>query len=113
MSITVSLYVENQVLYVNLNGELDHHTSDQLRSRLNTVMSESQIKHIVFNLKHLDFMDSSGIGVVIGRLKKVQNRDGKVCITNVNKRVDKVFTLSGLYKIITVYNNVDEALESI
>ena len=50
MSITVSLYVENQVLYVNLNGELDHHTSDQLRSRLNTVMSESQIKHIVFNL---------------------------------------------------------------
>ena len=47
MSITVSLYVENQVLYVNLNGELDHHTSDQLRSRLNTVMGESQIKHIV------------------------------------------------------------------
>lgn len=47
-------------------------------------------------------MDSSGIGVVIGRLKKIQNRDGKVCITNVNKRVDKVFTLSGLYKIITV-----------
>ena len=56
---------------------------------------------------------SKNIGVVIGRLKKVQNRDGKVCITNVNKRVDKVFTLSGLYKIITVYNNVDEALESI
>ena len=54
MSITVSLYVENQVLYVNLNGELDHYTSDQLRSRMNTVMSESQIKHIVFNLKHLE-----------------------------------------------------------
>ena len=51
--------------------------------------------------------------MVIGRLKKIKNRDGKVCITNVNKRVDKVFTLSGLYKIITVYNDVNEALANI
>ena len=63
--------------------------------------------------KEVTFMDSSGIGVVIGRLKKIQNRDGKVCITNVNKRVDKVFTLSGLYKIITVYRDINEAVESI
>ena len=80
MSITVSLYVENQVLYVNLNGELDHHTSDQLRSRLNTVMSESQIKHIVFNLKHLDFMDSSGIGIILGRYNQLKAINGSVMV---------------------------------
>ena len=57
-------------------------------------------------------MDSSGIGVVIGRFKKLQNRDGKVCVVNVNKRVDKVFKLSGLYKIINSYSSVSEAVES-
>ena len=64
-------------------------------------------------LKFNKINDKLIIGVVIGRLKKIQNRDGKVCITNVNKRVDKVFTLSGLYKIITVYRDINEAVESI
>ena len=100
MSITVSLYVENQVLYVNLNGELDHHTSDQLRSRLNTVMGESQIKHIVFNLKHLDFMDSSGIGVIMGRYKLIKTRGGNITVTNINNAIDRILTISGLYKIV-------------
>ena len=91
-------------LVVTLVGELDHHSAEEERDN---------IKKVVMDFKEVTFMDSSGIGVVIGRLKKVKNRDGKVCITNINKRVDKVFTLSGLYKIITVYNNVNEALASI
>ena len=106
MSITVSLYVENQVLYVNLNGELDHHTSDQLRSRLNTVMSESQIKHIVFNLKHLDFMDSSGIGMLMGRYKSIQKNSGKVAITGLQPTVKKIVQMSGLHKILLSINLV-------
>ena len=103
MSITVSLYVENQVLYVNLNGELDHHTSDQLRSRLNTVMGESQIKHIVFNLKHLDFMDSSGIGVIMGRYRKVYMLGGEICAVHVGERMKKILTMSGVTKIMQIY----------
>ena len=103
MSITVSLYVENQVLYVNLNGELDHHTSDQLRSRLNTVMSESQIKHIVFNLKHLDFMDSSGIGIIMGRYKTVSLIGGEVWAVHTNERIRKILTFSGAAKIMQIY----------
>ena len=76
-------------------------------------IERDNIKKVIMDFKEVTFMDSSGIGVVIGRLKKIKNRDGKVCITNVNKRVDKVFTLSGLYKIITVYNDVNEALANI
>ena len=112
MSITVSLYVENQVLYVNSNGELDHHTSDQLRSRLNTVMSESQIKHIVFNLKHLDFMDSSGIGIILGRYNQLKAINGSVMVIGMKPLVAKVFELSGLSQIIKVIND-DSHLESV
>ena len=101
------------VLVVSLIGELDHHSAEEVRVKIDDRISRENIRKLVLDFSGVTFMDSSGIGVVIGRLKKVQNRDGKVCITNVNKRVDKVFTLSGLYKIITVYNNVNEALESI
>ena len=103
----------NDKLVVTLVGELDHHSAEEVRVKIDDRIERDNIKKVIMDFKEVTFMDSSGIGVVIGRLKKVQNRDGKVCITNVNKRVDKVFTLSGLYNIITVYNNVDEALESI
>ncbi|WP_147633360.1 anti-sigma F factor antagonist [Turicibacter sanguinis] len=105
MSITVSLYVEGQVLYVNLNGELDHHTADQLRSRLNSVMSESRIQHIVFNLKHLDFMDSSGIGIILGRYNQLKSVNGTVMVIGMKPLVKKVFELSGLSQIIKVVEN--------
>ena len=105
--------VQENCLTIYLPREVDHHNADEIRKEADAVISRNHIRYVIFDFDRTDFMDSSGIGVVIGRLKKVQNRDGKVCITNVNKRVDKVFTLSGLYKIITVYNNVDEALESI
>lgn len=112
MSITVSLYVEGQVLYVNLNGELDHHTADQLRSRLNSVMSESRIQHIVFNLKHLDFMDSSGIGIILGRYNQLKAVNGSVMVIGMKPLVAKVFELSGLSQIIKVIND-DSHLESV
>ena len=58
-------------------------------------------------------MDSSGIGVVIGRYKKMLNRSGKLCVIEVNRTVNKVFEISGMYKIIEVYKNIDEAVVSI
>ncbi len=100
-------------LVVTLVGELDHHSAEEVRVKIDDRIERDNIKKVIMDFKEVTFMDSSGIGVVIGRLKKIKNRDGEVCITNINKRVDKVFTLSGLYKIITVYNNVNEALANI
>ena len=105
--------VQENCLTIYLPREVDHHNADEIRKEADAVISRNHIRYVIFDFDRTDFMDSSGIGVVIGRLKKIQNRDGKVCITNVNKRVDKVFTLSGLYKIITVYRDINEAVESI
>ena len=71
------------------------------------------INSLIMNFKDVTFMDSSGIGVVIGRFKKLQGRGGKVCVIEVNNRVDKVFKLSGLYKIINNYENLEEAIRCI
>ena len=57
-------------------------------------------------------MDSSGIGVIIGRYKKIMMRSGKVAIADVNSRIKRVFELSGMFKIIKVYGTVEDAIES-
>lgn len=108
MSISVSLYKSDHVLFVNLSGELDHHTSDQLRSKLNAEMLDSQIKHIIFNLKHLDFMDSSGIGIILGRYNQVKTIGGSVMVIGMKPLVKKVFELSGLSQIINIIEDESE-----
>ena len=111
MSISVSLYAEESILYVNLSGELDHHTADQLRSRLNNVMSTTEIRHIVFNLRHLDFMDSSGIGIILGRYNQLKAINGRVMVIGMKPLVRKVFQLSGLSQIIKIIEDETEIKE--
>ena len=75
-------------------------------------MSESQIKHIVFNLKQLDCMDSSGIGIILGRYNQLKAVNGSVMVIGMKPLVSKVFELSGLSQIIKVIND-DSHLESV
>jgi len=100
-------------LIVALAGELDHHSAEEVRVKIDDRIDRDNISKVIMNFKDVTFMDSSGIGVVIGRFRKIQNRKGKVCVVEVNERVNKVFTISGLYKIIESYKNIDEAVKSI
>lgn len=100
-------------LIVYLIGELDHHSAEEVRVKIDDRIDRDNIKTLVMNFKEVTFMDSSGIGVVIGRFKKLEGRNGNVCIVEVNRRVDKVFRLSGLYKIINSYENLEEAIRYI
>lgn len=111
MSISVSLHSENQILFVNLSGELDHHTSGQLRNRLNQVMEGSAINHLVFNLKQLDFMDSSGIGIILGRYNQVKKTNGTVMVIGLRPLVKKTFEMSGLSQIIKIIDDEATAAE--
>ena len=68
------------------------------------------VKNIVFDFKDVSFMDSSGIGLIMGRYKKVMFIGGKAAVTNVGNAVDRIFKISGLYKIIEKYDTIQEAL---
>lgn len=100
-------------LIISLIGELDHHSAEEVRVKIDDRIDRDNIKKVVLNFKEVTFMDSSGIGVVIGRFKKMQGRSGKVCVADVSRNANKVFELSGLYKIIDSYISVDEAVRCI
>ncbi|MFR1707599.1 MAG: anti-sigma F factor antagonist [Clostridium sp.] len=98
---------------VTLQGELDHHSAEEVRTRVDDILDKDKYKTLIFNFSGVNFMDSSGIGAVIGRYKKMSLRGGKVCLTNVTPTVKRIFELSGMFKIISMYDNVDEALRNI
>jgi len=97
-------------LILQLDGELDHHVAEKIRLDMDELISKKRSKNLVFDLKGLHFMDSSGIGVIMGRYKSISKMGGKVAVIHVSEKVDKIFTLSGLYRIVEKCENLEEAL---
>lgn len=93
--------------------ELDHHVASTIRDEIDEILMTKSVKNIVFDFKNINFMDSSGIGVIIGRYKKISSEKGTVSVININSRVKKVFDLSGMNKIIKVCSTYEEALSSL
>ena len=89
----------NDVTVIPLSGELDHHTAAALRKKLDRLISTSHAG-VVLDFSEVTLMDSSGIGLIIGRYKKLQEKGRPLYVKNLNRQIDKVFKISGLYRII-------------
>lgn len=87
-------------LIVKLSGEIDHHTSAELKNEVDREISRRNIVNLVLDFDEVTFMDSSGIGVIAGRYKQIQARGGKTMIIRVKPQVDKILEISGLKKIL-------------
>ena len=83
-----------------LSGELDHHSAGDFKQQLDDVIRDIGDSDLVLDLKNLTFMDSSGLGVLLGRYKKLKSRGGSMYLKNPNSQVEKVFNVSGIYNII-------------
>lgn len=99
MELKTRLY--NKTLYVLLSGELDEHSAGGIRRSLDTLIdTEKGFNQLVMDLSELQFMDSTGIGVLIGRYKKLKQYNKPIFITNPSIQAEKIFKLSGLYQIM-------------
>jgi len=107
----ITTFLKRGVLIVRVKGELDMHVADKFRQKIDNALEASGVKHILFNLEEVKFIDSSGLGVILGRYKKINAAGGKVLATNIQPQVVQIFELSGLLKIIKIYNSEADALE--
>ena len=103
---------QDKTLIVTLLGELDHHSSEEVRNKIDYRLDNDDITKLILNFSGVTFMDSSGIGVVIGRYKKLLMKNGSLSVVSVSSRVKKIFELSGMYKIIKEFGTIEEALEN-
>ncbi|MDD3413251.1 MAG: anti-sigma F factor antagonist [Lachnospiraceae bacterium] len=94
--------VINSYLCIRMPKELDHHRAIRIRETADKYIEGQHIEYVVFDFEDTSFMDSSGIGVIMGRYKKVHTLGGKVMAIHVNERVRKILQLSGLHKIVEI-----------
>ena len=113
MSLQVGIEQRGRITIARLDGELDHHTAEHVRHRLDEQLAGEAVPLLVFQFAALTFMDSSGIGVVIGRYKHVHARGGQVVLCAVSPAVARIMEMSGIYKIIQSYESEEVAIAAL
>ena len=93
---------ENRTLILRVTEEIDQHTADKIRRKLDNEIEIYSPKKVIFDFNGIEFMDSSGIGMVLGRYKLVKMLGGNFEIINVNKRLKRIFDMSGVSRIIEI-----------
>ncbi|GAB3052508.1 anti-sigma F factor antagonist [Virgibacillus ainsalahensis] len=105
--------IKQDVLIVRLSGELDHHEAEALRNKWKDMLYKNTVKHVILNLETVTFMDSSGLGVVLGRYKEVLQLGGEMVVCSISPPIERLFEMSGLFKIIRLEENESFALETL
>ena len=93
--------VERNILYIYLYGEIDEYSSGKCRSKTDEIIDRcTGVKNVVFNFANVTFMDSTGIGVLLGRYKRLKKMSVPAFIQNPGTSVNKILQISGLYEIM-------------
>lgn len=111
MVLNLEKKIERLTLILRLNGELDMHTASMVRQAIDIEIEKRGIRTVILNLEEVRFVDSSGLGVILGRYKKLLPLGGKLKISNVPPHIYKIMELSGLPKIISFYQDEAHAYE--
>lgn len=101
------------VLFVKIDGELDHHVADGLRESVDRTFENRNMRHIIFDFSEVTLMDSSGIGFVMGRYRKADERGGKAFLVGTNPYVTKVLGMAGVFSIVKKCEDREEALRTV
>lgn len=95
-----SFEVSNGVMIYYLPKELDHYAAEKIKTGTEDVFNENLVKYLIFDFSKTVFMDSSGIGLITGRFRKVHDKGGCVYVINVAEGIDRILNMSGIYRII-------------
>jgi len=105
--------INHDMIKVDLFGEIDHHASLYIKEEIDNYLERHNIKKILFNFKDVTFMDSSGVGMIIGRYKKLQNIGGKIAVVNLSPKIRRIFQMSGIFHLVNYFNDDKEAIDKL
>lgn len=94
-----------------ISGEIDHHTSKLLREKADQILLAAGGRNLIFDLQEVGFMDSSGIGMMIGRYKQAESLGGRIAILHANEKVQEIIALSGLSALLPTFASLEDALD--
>lgn len=109
MDLVVDSKTEGTTAILTVGGEIDLFTAPKLRERLSGTIDEG-FASVVVDLEGVGFMDSTGLGTLVGGLKRVKERDGSMALVCTNRSVLRILSITGLDRVFPVYGSVQEAL---
>lgn len=91
-------------MYVTMSGELDESNATYAKATLDDLFLADNFNQVIIDLSELSFMDSTGVGILIGRYKKLKQKNIPIYICNPSKHAEKIFNMTGLYNIMPKIN---------
>ena len=110
MNLDLETSKQGETNVVSLRGEIDVYTAPRLRQALIDLV-EGGAKDIVVDMDRVDFLDSTGLGVLVGGLKRVKSNEGEMKLVVTQDRIMKIFDITGLSKVFPIHGSLDEALQ--
>jgi stage II sporulation protein AA (anti-sigma F factor antagonist) len=96
--------VVDNYLCIKMPCEVDHHGAAAIREGADRLILDDKVKNVVFDFENTEFMDSSGIGIIIGRYRKISCFGGKVYAINTNRRIERMLKASGMSSVVEILN---------
>ena len=100
--LAVRITINDDVVTAFLEGEIDHHTASVMRNEIDAVVEKNMPSMLVLDFRDVSFMDSSGIGLVMGRYKLLKPLGGELHVTNTSPQICKVMKLAGLDRLANI-----------
>lgn len=111
MKVLTRTGTKNGIKIVDIEGEIDVYTSMELKKELNGMIDNGS-KKIIINLEKVNYMDSSGLGILVAILKRLKQEDGIMKLTKMNIGIKKIFEITKLTKFFEIYEDDEAALKS-
>ena len=105
-----SFQVTDDILIAVAYGEIDHHTAAKLREEIDEAMEAFHCTHLILDMKRVSFMDSAGIGVVLGRYKKIRKKNGRLFVSGCSDYIERILHMAGVFNAVEKKDSVDEAV---
>lgn len=106
----VTYEAKGEILIIHLPKELDHHSSRDLKYETDLLFAENYINKVIFDFSRTEFMDSSGVGILLNRYKQMARSGGKVNLYGANRQVNRILMMGGITKLMEHYDTKEEAV---
>lgn len=109
----IYVYEEDGILIAKIKGEIDNSVTKNFREVIDTNIIKNNIKYLIIDFEDVKFVDSSGIGFIIGRYNLMKREKGFIVLSNINYYCEKIFKISGILRLINSYASLDEAKKEV
>jgi anti-sigma B factor antagonist len=109
VDLSLSTRTEGDKTIISVGGEIDVYTAPKLREQIVQLVEDGHY-HLVVDMEQVEFLDSTGLGVLVGGLKRVRAHDGSLRLVCTQERILKIFRITGLTKVFPVHGSVAEAV---